>query len=467
MAKKPSSKPSSKTPAANAPAALSPELQQAKLNLQRQVGTTGNGISQAQADAEFARLQAAPTNDVIRGNLAAAAQQSGQFGPNAPGSPQSVPFGAANGSAPFAGEAPGKTPTDIANSQDLLNQQNISRQQALNRPGELNPFGGSNYVQNPDGTVTRVSTVGNLNPLDTAGWTGEQYQNQSYIDRALQAIAGEGGANNQGQGGLLPQLRGMFSNPLDYSKFSPVPTSDSFSADRQRVEGSLYDRYATVNEPLFQRQQDQLKQQLADQGIDPSNRKYQVQLDQLSRQQNDARQSAQTQAIGAGGQEQQRLFENAGTTRNQQIGEAGQLRAQPLTDLKGLLGAVNPVNLPQFNATQNINVPVTDFAGAADNQLTRNANLESAKLGFANQMAIAGLQAGAAKDLSAANNQQDFQNQQALNQQQFGFNQQLANANKPNSSSVFGQIGGGFLQGLFGGLGNSAGSSLGGWFGGK
>lgn len=466
MAKK-SSKKSSKTEQPKQQA-LSPELQQAKSNLQRQVGDPASGgITQAQADAEFARLQKAPLNEVIRGNLAASAQNSGQAGPRAPGYPQSAPFGAANGQNPLASEAPYKTPSDIVNTQDLLNQQNISRQQALNRMGELNPFGGQNYIQNPDGTITKVNTIGDLNPLDTAGWTGEQYRNQSYIDRALQAIAGEGGANNQGQAGLLPQLRGMFSKGLDYGGFNPIPTSDQFSSDRGRVEDSLYNRFATVNEPVFRKQQEDFEQQMADRGIAPGSELYQKQYEQLQRAQNDARQSARTSAIGMGGQEQQRLFENANTVRNQQIGEAQQLRAQPLTDLRGLLSAVNPVNLPQFNATANINVPTTDFAGPADNFLTRASNLETAKLGFANQLALANLNIEAAKESQA----QGFQNQQALNQQEFGFQQQLANQNKPKSpgfGDYLGSVGGGFLGGLLSGFGNKAGQSLfGSWFGGS
>lgn len=402
----------------NQSAELQQELARAKANLQAQVGT--NGITQAQADAQYAILQNTPLDQIRADNLKAEASTGS---PRAPGPPQSQPFGAANGMAPLASNAPYKTPTDIINTQDVLDQQNISRQEALNRPSEINPFGASTYIQNPDGTITRVSSIGNINPMTSAGWQGEQYQNQSYIDRALQAIAGEGGANNQGQSGLLPQLRGMFSSALDFSKAPQAPDANGYQADRSHVEDSLYKRFSDVNEPLFQKQMDDFYTRQSALGRTSDMPVYQREYEQLQRAQNDARNAARTQAIGMGGQEQQRLFEDTNTLRGNNISEMLTQRNQPLTDLRGLLSAVNPLQMPQFNATANINVPQQNFAGTADNFLTRQANLESAKLGFANQLALANLSG----EQAASQQQQGFQNQQALNDQNFQHQQQLLN----------------------------------------
>ena len=344
-----------------------------------------------------------------------------------------------------------ETPQQIANTQGSLDQQYISDQIAANRLNEVNPFGAQQYVQGPDGTQTKLSSIGNVNPLTSLGWQGEQYQNQSYIDRALQAIAGEGGSNNQGQAGLLPQLRGMFSQGLDFSSFSPVPTADQFSGDRQRVEDSLYNRFSTVNEPLFQKQREEFEQSMLNRGIPVGSAQYNNQLEQLNRAQNDARQSARTQSIGMGGQEAQRLYENSNTTRNQQIGEAMTLRNQPLTDLKGLLSAVNPLQLPQFNATSNVNVAQSPYSQLADNSLNRQTSLQTAQFGPAATIEAAKIGAESA----LAQGEQAFQNQQALNQQQYGFNQSLANQNKPSSSNFWAGLGGQALGGFFSGLGGS------------
>ena len=435
----------------NQSAEFQQELARAKENLQAQVGT--NGITQAQADAQYEIVKGMPLDQIRAQNMAA---QASTGSPNAPDLPQSRPFGPVNGIAPLADNAPYNTPTDITNIQDVLNQQNISRQEALNRPGEITPFGTSQYIQNPDGTVTRVSSIGNINPMTALGWQGEQYQNQSYIDRALQAIAGEGGANNQGQSGLLPQLRGMFSSALDFSKAPAAPDANGYQADRQKVEDSLYNRFATVNEPQFKKQLDDFYTRQSNLGRTSDMPAYQREYEQLQRAQNDARDAARTQAISMGGQEQQRLFENTNNLRGNSISEMLTQRNQPLTDLRGLLSAVNPLQMPQFNQTANINVPQTNFAGTADNFLTRDANLESAKLGFANQLALANLSG----EQAAQQQQQGFQNQQALNNQNFDHQQQLLNQQNGGSGGFWGQLGGGFLSGLTSGAGNAFGQWL-------
>jgi hypothetical protein len=392
---------------------------------------------------------AAPAVDPATGAAPAAGPTLGNPGPvsQAP----SAPLPSAFQNPQIKSDVDNESPEGIANTQGGLDQQYISDQMAANRPNEINAFGASQYVQGPDGTITRLSSVGNVNPLTSLGWQGEQYQNQSYIDRALQAIAGEGGANNQGQSGLLPQLRGMFSSGLDFQNFSPVPTADQFSGDRQRVEDSLYKRFADVNEPLFNRQREQFDQTMANRGIPVNSQLYNQQLEQLNRSQNDARQSARTQAVSMGGQEDQRLYENAGTSRNQQINEALTQRNQPLTDLRGLLSAVNPLQLPQFNQTANVNVAQNPYSQLADNSLNRATSLQTAQFGPA--ATIEAAQIGAESAL--AQGAQQFQNQQALNQQQFGYQQQLANQNQPSSSSFWGNLGGAALNGFFSGVGNN------------
>lgn len=435
------------------------ELGRAAQNLQNQVTSdpaklqSGQGISQQQADAEFERLKTLPLNDVREANKQSSALTGN---PNAPDSPQVAPFGQATGFTPLGTVKDDKTPTGITNTQDLLNQQYVSRQQAINRPEEDTAFGSKQFIQQPDGTITEVKGIGDLNNKDVQGWTGQQYANESYINRALQGIAGEGGANNQGQAGLLPQLRGMFSNPLSFDSLSKAPTVEQFAPDRQRVEDSLYQRFADVNEPQFQRQQEQFRESMANQGIPAGSELYNRQLEQLNRAQNDARQSARTQAIGMGGQEQQRLFENANTLRGNAINESLQLRGQPLNELGGLMSLIGQTPMPQFNQTANINVPLSNFADASQNELNRQTNLEQAKLGYVNQLAIAQLQAAAAAEAQQAG----FQNQQSLQQQEFQNNQNLLNQQN-NNKPGFGDYLGGFL-GTVGGA--ALGQGLNGFF---
>ena len=437
-------KPSSKNPA---PVNPTPDFQNtndplaiAQRNLQAQVDS--GGITAAQAQAELARLRTLPIQQVE--GLNANANPGGSTG-----SPSS-PLPNAYGPGPITNSTPLNTPQQITQAQYGADKQYIADQMQSNRLDEINPYGSSQYVQGPNGNQIKVQTVGNVNPMDALGWQGQQFQNQSYIDRALQAIAGEGGENNQGQSGLLPQLRGMFSSALDFSKAPAAPDANGYQADRSHVENSLYDRFAQVNEPLFERQQAQFREQMANKGIPVGSESYNRQFEQLQRAQNDARQAARTQAIGLGGQEQQRLFDDTNTLRGNNISEMLTQRNQPLQDLRGLLSAVNPLQLPQFNATANVNVPQQNVSGIADNALTRQSNEALAKAGFANQLALANLNNEAASGLQ----QQGFQNQQTLQQNA----QNFANSQKPSGGDFLGGIAGGFLGGIAGGLGQSFGN---------
>lgn len=78
---------------------------------------------------------------------------------------------------------------------------------------------------------------------------------------------------------------------------------DNFSADRARVEQSLFER---VN-PQLDRQRQQIQQQLADQGIRYGSPAYTAAMDDFNRQANDMRLAITAQ----GGQEQQRLADMA------------------------------------------------------------------------------------------------------------------------------------------------------------
>jgi len=79
--------------------------------------------------------------------------------------------------------------------------------------------------------------------------------------------------------------------------------SDNFSADRQRVEESLYGRL----NPQLAKDRSAIEQRLADQGIRYGSQAYSSAMDDYNRQSNDARLAVTAQ----GGQEQQRMMDMA------------------------------------------------------------------------------------------------------------------------------------------------------------
>lgn len=191
--------------------------------------------------------------------------------------------------------------------------------------------------------------------------------------------------------------------------------ADNFSADRQRVEQSMFER---VN-PQIQQDEQRLRQQLADQGIrygsqayggayDPFNRavtdtrlgivaaggQEQQRMNQMAQQraafQNQAQQQAEGQNAARAGfwnQAAQSQFEQAlgrgqfynqaqnqmlgrqsavfnaqNQLRNQSLQEQYQLRGQPINEITALLSG-SQVSQPNFINAQRNTIPTTDVAG--------------------------------------------------------------------------------------------------------
>lgn len=150
-------------------------------------------------------------------------------------------------------------------------------------------------------------------------------------------------------------------------------------ASRQRVEAALLSR----TEPQFQRDEQGLRTQLLNSGVEVGTEAYNRELDRLSRARNDSR----MQAVLAGGQEESRQTQlNAGLqqqgfnqglagsqfdnqSRAQQLSEEAYLRSLPLNELNALRTG-NQVSAPQFSGYYTNSAapaPIFDAAQATGN----------------------------------------------------------------------------------------------------
>ena len=198
--------------------------------------------------------------------------------------------------------------------------------------------------------------------------------------------------------------------------------ADNFSADRKRIEESMYQRM----NPQLTADRERLEQQLADQGLQPGTEAYDRAYDALQRQTADAR-----LAITAkGGEEQQRLndmaaqratFQNAAQrdaftqatsrsqfanaanaqnlARNKTIFDAQNadrdrwlreqyaLRSQPLNEISALQSG-SQVQQPNWATTNNQQIANTDVAGIINANF--NQSLENYKQNSANVNNIIG-----------------------------------------------------------------------------
>jgi hypothetical protein len=129
--------------------------------------------------------------------------------------------------------------------------------------------------------------------------------------------------------------------------------ADNFSADRSRVEDSLYGRL----NPQLQKDRSAIEQRLADQGIRYGSQAYTSAMDDYNRQSNDARLAVTAQ----GGQEQQRMMDMAA----QRAGFQNAAQQQQYTQNLGAGSFANAAQQQQ-NA-QNASAAGFYNAGAAQN----------------------------------------------------------------------------------------------------
>lgn len=124
--------------------------------------------------------------------------------------------------------------------------------------------------------------------------------------------------------GTGPSLQSDVSD-LDSSGLIGLPGANDFGAERSRAEGAMYDRAAGRVMPQFDRDKDALVQSLADRGIPVGSDAYNQELQFFEQNKNNALNDLALGAVGAGGDEQSRMFGLALSGRGQQFGERSRL----------------------------------------------------------------------------------------------------------------------------------------------
>jgi hypothetical protein len=359
------------------------DLNAARSNLAQQVSS--GGINQAQMDAELGRLQGL--------NSQAQTQQPAGQAPSL--------FGV--GSMPSVNIS---NPQGALQSQAQINQWLAQQNASLNRVNETNPFGSSSYVTNPDGTISRETTLNK----GQQGLLNQQVGRDTQLGKLAGALAGKlptGQLNLSG----LPQISGM----------------NDLSAQRRTMESDLMSEYERRNAPEFERQRAAMEQRLADQGIGRGNSLYNSELERLERQIQDARLGAQSQASVQAGDEMSRQFGIESQARQGALGEMLTQRGLPYQELQGILGMQQGATLPQFSAMTPVQMGNLDVMGlygqeqayglsqqqlAQQMEIARmnNATAGKAAGGRTDPFALARLQ----NDLAMQRDQQQFENEMRL-----------------------------------------------------
>jgi hypothetical protein len=118
-------------------------------------------------------------------------------------------------------------------------------------------------------------------------------------------------------------LPGAGTGPTSIDVPENLPTLPTdFETTREQVTQSVFDRQLGLLQPEFTRQKEALEQNLADRGLPIGGEAYNSAIDRLERQQGEQQQRLAQQADVVGGQEAQRLFNQASSARGQLFREA-------------------------------------------------------------------------------------------------------------------------------------------------
>lgn len=209
---------------------------------------------------------------------------------------------------------------NLARQQGEEDRKTAEFQAGLNRPNETNPFGSRTWAKDAQGNW---STTQSLSPE---------------MQQRLQQELGIAGSLEQGAQGISGRAANSFIQPFDMSSIPSLPGAQD-DATRQRVEAAISSRI----EPQFQRQEDQLRTRLSNQGVMQGSEAFDNEMKDLNQARNDAR----MQAVLAGGQEQSRQFDLESQARQNAINDQQNLRSMPITELNALRGSAG-LDMSQF-----------------------------------------------------------------------------------------------------------------------
>lgn len=298
------------------------------------------------------------------------------------------------------------------------------------------------------------------------GGIGGGYQGQGPLD--VQSQPQDAFQQNIGNfmNTQLGAVQNSLAQPFDYSGIAQAPGVNDFAGERQRVEDDLYSQHSKRLDPQFQQEKQAFAQELADRGIPTGGQEYDQRMNEFADRQANAYALARSQAIQAGGAEQQRLYGQAVDARNRAIAERVQQRQMPLGEL-GALGGLYGMGLQDQQAAAQLAGQLGMFQqGTAHDAsmagVKHKYDMQALQKELANRLQLAkmggGGGGGSGYDPFALNDQK-FMQQLALMQYQNQMNQ----GNRPSTGDQLLGLGGAVLgQGLGAWLGGDSGISS--WF---
>lgn len=259
-------------------------------------------------------------------------------------------------------------PAETAAAQAQANIEAAIASAWINNANQQTPFGSVNYTQ------TGTQRVGEHDvPTFNVNQTLSPAQQELFDSRTDLTQGGIYLADH-----MLRQAIPNLANQFTLEGLPGLPTNmDDF---RGQMADSLMQRF----DQDYGRQENGVRNRLANSGIQEGSEAWNAEMDRLSR----ARTDASNQAFQTAGTEAQRQYGMQKDLRQQGINERSLMRAQPINEISGLLGLGSGVQLPQFQSGMGTGVAPTDVIGPTMGQY--NAQMQQYQQSQQNNNAMMG-----------------------------------------------------------------------------
>lgn len=269
-------------------------------------------------------------------------------------------------------------PVATAAAQSASNKDTALTQAQLNNVNQVTPYGNLTYSQTPGSNgVPQYTATQTLNPVQ---------QQALDVQQGIELDTSKLGQKQIGR------ISDSLSDPFTLDKYGAAPSASD--ANRQQVIDSLYSQQTSRLDPRFGDQETALRTRLSNQGISEGTDAYSNAMRDFNFGKNDAYQTAQNQAINAGGAEQSRQYGLQRDAYQSGISNDLTARNQPINELAALLGSGTGVQQPTYTNTPQTGVNGTDVIGAT--ALSQNAANNNYNQQVGSRNALIGALAGAA-----------------------------------------------------------------------
>jgi hypothetical protein len=290
-----------------------------------------------------------------------------------------------------------------------------------NRIDQNTPTGSVRF-SGPDRNIANVE----LSPEQQALFEGQQELTGTALEQMLSSFGDQGAGLGGGMFGgavnemsdLASVIGGLPTGGLDLASLPAMPGIGDFSAERDKMEKSSFDRMMRLTDPVFDRREEREGQSLSNRGIPEISELADTISGRRGRDYGEAVDAARTGAVAAGRAEQSEMFRLASGARGQglqemlsNVGVQQRTRDQLFREIMGSFGAGRGREAESFNrlaallGMSQINTPGAGMAGFwqpgqvdpnAANNSAQNAWAQQQEYGLGNQfMDLAGTLGGA------------------------------------------------------------------------